>query len=381
MIRVAAVDDEMHATVTIPVSTGVDTVVGQLNGQMVKNMEGKQATIEIKTESASYTLPAQQINIDAVSEKLGQSVKLSDITVSVKIAEPSDQTATIVKNAGKTGTFSVVAPPVNFSIDCTYKGKTVDVSSFNTYVERTVAIPSGVDASKITTGIVVNADGTTRHVPTKIMVIDGKYYAKINSLTNSTYAVVYHPIEFEDVSNHWAKDAIDNMGSRMVISGVGDNNYEPERDITRAEFAAIIVRALGLEPGTGETTFSDVKSTDWYCGYVETAASYGIISGYTNGTFGSNDKITREQAMAMIARAMTITGLNSNLTDGEMSTLLASYSDTKDASSYAMNAIAACLKTGVVSGRTSSTVAPKETITRAEVAAIVERLLQKSNLI
>ena len=255
------------------------------------------------------------------------------------------------------------------------------MDSFNAYVERQIAIPDGVDASKITTGVVVEKDGTIRHVPTRIIEKDGKYYAIINSLTNSTYAVVYNPVEFTDVASHWAKDAIDDMGSRMIISGVSEGVFEPDRDIIRAEFAAIIVRALGLAPGIGENSFSDVASTDWYCGYVETAVSYGIITGYGDGMFGANDKITREQAMTMLARAMKITGLNVSLTGSDVSKLLEVYFDGSSASAYAKDSIAACLKAGIVSGRGNSTIAPKNYITRAEVAVMLQRLLQKSGLI
>ena len=92
------------------------------------------------------------------------------------------------------------------------------------------------------------------------------------------------------------------MGSRMVVTGVGDNNYEPNRNITRAEFATIIVRALGLAPGTGSSGFDDVSTAGWYCGYINTAVDYGIVTGYGDGTFGPNEPITREQAMTMIAR-------------------------------------------------------------------------------
>ena len=54
------------------------------------------------------------------------------------------------------------------------------------------------------------------------------------------------------------------MGSRMVVTGVGSNSYEPDRSITRAEFAAVVVRALGLQKGTTESAFGDVSLTDWF---------------------------------------------------------------------------------------------------------------------
>lgn len=370
-----------HAVVTIPVNTKSDIVVGELNGQMVKNMETRQATLEVRTETASYFLPAQQINIDAISAQVGKSVELKDIKVQVEIAKSTTDTVKVVENSAQKGSFTIVAPPMDFTVKGTYGGKTVDVSKFNIYVERLIAIPDGVDPNKITTGIITEPDGASRHVPTEVTTINGKYYAKINSLTNSTYSVVWHPLEFKDVADHWAKTEVNDMGSRMVVYGVGNDLYEPDRDITRAEFATIVVRALGLKPGDGSNPFNDVDSGEWYCDYIKTATSYKIIEGYGNGKFGPMDKITREQAMTMIARAMNITGLKADLASGDVEKLLAGFTDGNNAADYAKTNIAACVKTGIVAGRGNNLVAPKDNITRAEVAAIVRRLLQKSKLI
>ncbi|PYE60859.1 putative repeat protein (TIGR02543 family), partial [Aneurinibacillus soli] len=370
-----------HAVITIPVKTNSDILVGELTGQMVKNMEQKQAVVEIKTEKASYTLPAQQINIDAVSEQIGKSVNLQDIKVKIEISKPTAETAKIVENSAAKGEFTIVAPPVNFTVKGTYGDKTINVSKFNAYVERTIAIPDGIDPNKITTGVVVDPDGTARHVPTKIVVIDGKYFAKINSLTNSTYSVVWHPLEFKDVEKHWAKNAVNDMGSRMVISGVGHDLFNPDQDITRAEFAAIMVRGLGIKQEDGVAPFADVKAADWYSGAVQTAYKYNLIRGFTDGTFRPNDKITREQAMAIIAKAMKITDLQAKLQPKEAGELLLPFIDAKQASEWAKEGVADCVQSGLVSGRNGQQLAPKEFISRAEVAAIVQRLLQKSELI
>ena len=325
------------STVVIPISGNADQAIGGLTGAMIKSMESKEATLAVKTDSVTYTLPAKEINIDAISKELGTSLDLSNINVQISIAKPSDDTVKVVANAAETGGFTIAVPAVDFTISCTYAGKSVDVSHFNDFVERTVAIPDGVDPSKITTGIVVNADGTTRQVPTKITQIDGKYYAVINSLTNSTYAIIWHPLEFTDVASHWAKIAVNDMGSRMIVTGIGDSKYAPDRDITRAEFAAIVVRALGLAPGTGKTAFADVASSAWYAGYIQTAADYGIISGYSNSAFGPSNKITREQAMAMIARATKITGLDVTAADSSVASILASYTDKSSISGLRIN--------------------------------------------
>lgn len=369
------------ATVTIPIIGSSDVAAGTLTGAMVKSMEDKEATIVIQTASGSYALPASEINVEAVSRQLGTSVSLADINVTVSIAEPSAAMAQVVQSAAARGGYTVMAPAVDFTIACAYGSQTVSVSSFNAYVERTIAIPAGVDPAKITTGVVVDLDGTVHHMPTRVTLIDGKYYAVINSLTNSTYSVIWNPVEFSDVASHWAKDAINNMGSRMVVTGIGNHQYAPQRNMTRAEFAAIVVRALGLEPDTGVSGFSDVPSSQWHSGYVKTAAAYGIIKGFSDGSFRPNDEITREQAMTMLARAMKVTGLNTGLTGSSADELMAAFSDGSVVSGFAKDAVAACLKAGITSGTSVATLSPKSEITRAEVAVMVERLLQKSNLI
>lgn len=371
-----------NATVTIPVKNDAVTVVGQLNGQTVKNMENKEAVLEIKTENVSYTIPASQINIDNISEQIGKQVELKDIKVNVTISTPTQDTVKIVENTAQKNNYQVVVKPVDFEISCTSRDKTVEVSKFKGYVERTVAIPDGIDPGRITTGIVLNADGTFSHVPTTIMTIDGKYHAKINSLTNSTYSVIYNPKTFKDVENHWARDAVDDMGSRLIVSGTGNDMFEPDKEITRGEFAAIVVRTLGLmRSGTGKAYFSDVSDNNGYYNAISIAYEYGIISGYGNSKFGPADKITREQAMLMIARAMKITGLEMDINENETNSLLADYTDGTAASDYAKASMAACLKAGVIIGGNDRTIAPKSDITRAEVAVIVQRLLKKSELI
>lgn len=188
--------------------------------------------------------------------------------------------------------------------------------------------------------------------------------------------------EVSYVATHWAKDDVNDMASRLIIDGIGNGSFEPERDITRAEFATIVVKALGvMKPGTGKDAFNDVTKDAWYYDAVSIASEYGIISGYGNGQFGATDKITREQAMTMVARAMKITGLKVEFQAGEVEHLLKEFSDSEQAAEWAKESMAACVKAGTVSGKGGKTIAPKDEITRAEVAVIVRRLLQKSSLI
>lgn len=372
---------EAQKTVTIPVKGNIDTFIGELDGDMIKTVENKAATLEIKTDTATYALPASEIRIEKIVEQLGSNISLKDVGVKIKIEKSNQETVKVVENSGRNQGFTIVAPPMEFNVTVSSGDKKVEIKKFESFIERTVAIPDGVDASKITTGVVVEQDGSVRHVPTRVVIIDGKYYARINSLTNSTYSVVWHPVEFKEAENHWAKASLNDMGSRMVINGVADGIIEPDRDITRSEFAAIVVRGLGLKEEVYGNTFKDVKADDWYSGFIQTAYEYNIISGYDNGNFGLADKITREQAMTMIARAMKISKLKSELKEQEQNTLLAGFVDSNMSSDWAWKSIAECIKAGIVMGKSGGVLAPGDNITRAEACVIIQRLLQKSNLI
>ncbi|MDF3002576.1 MAG: hypothetical protein K0Q48_2695 [Bacillota bacterium] len=135
---------------------------GVLDGQTIKDMEKKESILEIRTASAIYSLPAAEINIDSVSSQFGQSVKLKDIIMSVKIEVLTEDATKVVVDTANKNNYQVLVKPVDFEITCTNGGKTVTVSKFNGYVERMVSIPDGIDSKKVTTGVVLNKNGRAR---------------------------------------------------------------------------------------------------------------------------------------------------------------------------------------------------------------------------
>lgn len=373
-----------NAIVTIPVTGNGqgDLVIGELTGQTVKLMADKQAVLVLQTDMASYTLPAQQINIEKLAQQLGVNSdnSLENIKLQIEISQPTEAVMQTAQSAAQQKGYTLLGSPVDFKVTATLNGKSVSVDKFNSYVSRTIVLPANVDPNQITTGVVVDTEGTVRHVPTKITQVNGMYHAQINSLTNSVYAVIWHPHTFTDVAQHWAKTEVNDMGSRMVIEGITDTTFEPNRGVTRAEFAAILVRGLGLKPGVRVNSFKDVNGNEWYADAVTTAASYGLIDGYEDGTFRPQAQITRQEAMALIARAMTVTGMETATSAGNVQQW-SDYADAEQVASWAKDAVASSISTGLVSGRGKDTIAPNQSITRAETAAIIRRLLQQSGLI
>ena len=122
-----------------------------------------------------------------------------------------------------------------------------------------------------------------------------------NLLLNKNVTVT---VSFSDVApTAWYADAVNALASLGIVQGVGDNMFAPERTITRAEFTVIAMRFADLPTG-GSNPFSDVRTTDWFYAQVVGAAQYGWITGYTNGTFGPLNTITRAEVTAIVNRML-----------------------------------------------------------------------------
>nr|WP_243735005.1 Ig-like domain-containing protein [Paenibacillus turpanensis] len=379
---IARIEQDSSRSVSIPVQSDSEIVIGELNGQLVKAMERKEAVIEIQTNRAHYTLPASQINIDRISSQMGAKVELKDITIGIRIAQSSQENRDQMKLASQKEKLELVIEPVDFEVQATYNGNTVDVNTFNSYVERAIAIPNGVDPSRITTGVVLNSDGTISHVPTKVVSMDGAYFALISSLTNSTYSVVWNPTSFTDVEQHWSKDSVNNMGSRLIIQGISDQEFAPDQNITRAEFAALVTRAMGLYKTSHQAgvMMTDIHSSEWYYQAVQAALAYGLVNGYEDGTFQPNQTISRVEAMVILNRAMKLSKLEEGMNQQEAVQLLDQFDDHREVGDWAVNATAAVVNQGIAQGYNGN-LHPADSVTRAQTAVMLEKLLQKADLI
>ncbi|MBB6635238.1 InlB B-repeat-containing protein [Cohnella thailandensis] len=361
-------------------SFAAEQVVVELNGEIVKALEKKQATLEIRTTNGSYRLPAVQVLIDNLARQLGQEVALADIAVQIRIGQSSAETVASAEQAANAGGYRIVAAPVEFSVVASFGGHTAETDRFGQFVEREIPLPEGIDRSKVTTAVVVEPNGAARHAPTRVIERDGRLYAVVSSLTNSDYALVDHSAAFADVNGHWSREAVNEMASRMIVNGTDGSHYKPDAAVTRAEFAAIVVRALGL-PDTGTASgFADVEDGAWYAGAADQAQRIGLIEGYSDGTFRPNATITREEAVAITARAMELVGVDTVLSAEDSARILSAFKDAEDIGSWAKPSAAAAVANGLAAG-SGSRFMPGSKMTRAETAAIVQRLLKQAGLI
>ena len=190
---------------------------------------------------------------------------------------------------------------------------------------------------------------------------------------------VYPGKTFPDISAHVNRADIEALAARGIISGKTDTSFDPDATMTRGEFAAIVVRGLGLSEKAG-SVFADVPAQSWYAGYVGSAYSYGIVSGVSAGAFNPEGTITREEAAVMVARAAKLCGLDTALGAGAVRDMLAQFTDYITASDWARPSLAFCYREDILS-RADLEIRPGAAIKRCEVAGMLFRLLGAASLL
>jgi len=184
---------------------------------------------------------------------------------------------------------------------------------------------------------------------------------------------------FADIIGHKDKTSIEALASREIINGKRENDFEPDRTMTRAEFAAIIVRGLGL-PQKSNTFFKDVTANEWFYNYVGTAYSYGIIKGISEDEFNPYGTITREEAAVMVTRAAKLCGLDTEMDVIAVRDVLAQFSDYVKASQWAQSSLAFCYNEKILDDSVMD-IMPRETVTRAEIASMLYNMLSLAKLV
>lgn len=184
---------------------------------------------------------------------------------------------------------------------------------------------------------------------------------------------------FSDIAGHENRLAIEALAARGIVNGKNGNLFEPDAAMTRAEFAAIVVKGLGL-PETGGTAFSDVAAETWYYSYINTAYAYGIVTGKSETQFVPEGTITREEAAVMTARAAAVCGMGALPDADRARDALAGFTDYMTAGEWARPALAFCLNERILSDEALE-LYPKQKIKRCEMAQMLYSMLEAAKLL
>jgi uncharacterized protein YqgV (UPF0045/DUF77 family) len=184
---------------------------------------------------------------------------------------------------------------------------------------------------------------------------------------------------FVDVQGHLNQDAIEELASRQIIAGKGGNLFDPSASLTRAELAAIVVKALGLDSKAGDA-FRDVPRDSWYAGAVGAAFDYGLVSGTSVTTFDPQGLVTREQAAAFVAKAARLAGLDTSMEQAAVRDTLAPFADYISVAPWAQGAVAFCYSSDILP-QSDMEIKPQEPIQRGQMAEMLFKMLQIAKLL
>ncbi|MBR4655976.1 MAG: S-layer homology domain-containing protein [Oscillospiraceae bacterium] len=242
---------------------------------------------------------------------------------------------------------------------------TVTVGNKVADISLQVELPAPKDGQVL---VLVNADGTEKVIK-KSVVENGKAYGEISN--GATVKVVANKKTFKDVKDSdWFASAVDFVSSHELFQGVGDGEFAPKSNMTRAMLVTVLYR-LQDEPKTaGKASFNDVPADTWYTEAVAWAAGEGIVLGNGDG-FAPNDNITREQIATILYRYMKYLGVDVSA-KGDLN----KFKDGKDVSSWAQDAMLWAEKVGLFQGDDQGNLNPRSNATRAEVATLMQRLVK-----
>lgn len=184
--------------------------------------------------------------------------------------------------------------------------------------------------------------------------------------------IIAEPYSDQSAIAGWAADWVREARASGVLLGKDDQRdaaFEPKRGVTRAEFVAAMVRAIGVEPAAAgkAPAFADVAAEAWYAGEIEAAAQAGLIAGVEPGKFAPDAPLTREQAAQLLARALKIQSV----------TAVIPFADEARVAPGAKASVQAAIERGWMTLQADGTFLPKSTVTREQAAVIAVRLFRE----
>lgn len=176
---------------------------------------------------------------------------------------------------------------------------------------------------------------------------------------------------FADVSGHWAEEGIRFCVEAGLFQGTSDTKFSPEQSMNRAMLVTVLWRLAGEPKVSGKNTFSDVAAGTYYADAIRWASKNGIAEGYSDGTFGVDDSVTRQQLALFLYRYAKHMGY-----DVSKVASLSGFSDAGEVAVWAKTAMGWVTGEGIITGSTGGQLLPKGNATRAQVAMILMRFVE-----
>lgn len=169
----------------------------------------------------------------------------------------------------------------------------------------------------------------------------------------------------------WAKDYIEALADRGILSGVDEKRFLPNEAVTREQFVKMIAEAMQLSADSATTEFSDVRPDAWYAPYIAAAQKHGIIGGITEELFGVGAAVTRQDMCVILQRVLSAKGISAAADGAE------AFADASAIAPYAREAVGQMKALGIVNGLEDNTFAPLSYMSRAQAAKVLYLMLKQ----
>ncbi|QAY67083.1 S-layer homology domain-containing protein [Paenibacillus protaetiae] len=331
--------------------------------------------VDMKLAAGSVQLKLRDL-LEQAAASAGSPQMVQGLSLSMAQADPS-QISSAQQALIRSGAEAISAPVWYKAGYTDEAGSQYSLAGLTGYMKRTFAIGS---AKPLYGSTVVRWDaaaGAFQFVPAVFKQVGGIWTAELKDLGTGLYIAVSHPVSFADTAQHWADSDISLLASMFVVNGDTQGKFNPNASITRAEFAALITRVLGLEGGSfgSSSSFTDVQDASWYANAIRAAAAAGIITGYEDGGFHPNAAVSRQEMAVMLLRAIHFAGA-----DASSGTSAVTFHDGTHIAGWAAESVAQAAQLGLIKGDSSGAFRPSDHATRAESAAMLLRLMRYAGL-
>ncbi|MGB8955472.1 MAG: S-layer homology domain-containing protein [Tumebacillaceae bacterium] len=361
-------------TISIPTrdKAAVVSVPGSII-QQVQTSYGNDAHLLVAAEAGTYDLPLKAIN----SLLLNAVKSATDGMLRFTIQPPTASNANSIDWQLVDLKAQKMVAPVEFKVEAAYGGQSIPIRDYgDAFVSYSIDLTGATLKDDLVPSALFKHPATGNLVPTPSRLYrDSVGHGKLVIMRtgNGTYVPVQAKRTFDDIRFNPRSSQIEALASRYVISGKSATQYDPNGQITRSEFATLMVRALGLSDKQGSSQFLDVPTNEWFTDTVAIGSSLGLISGNTPLQFAPYDPITREQMAALLARSLQYVQPKPYV---DTIRILAGASDRDKISSWAREDVALAISTGILSPSYAGNIEPARPATRAESADMLYNLLQ-----
>lgn len=350
--------------------------------------DGDKAIVELGSGVTSTSIPVQEIG------GLSLQVKVANAVVTVQ-ADSLKRWLTAAGNPSGASVEVIVAPVAagdmanapaqggqarvkvaglvyDITLKLKHNNEVTEISDVDGGVEITLPYNRGADAGLLGVYYYNEASKEWEYVGGQVDAAKRAVTVTLEHL--SKYAVLEYAKTFTDVpSSHWAARTLQVLAAKRIINGTSDTHFTPNGQTTRAEFTALLVRALGLTDAASSVPFNDVRTGEWYAKEVAIAYEADLISGVSEARFDPNAKITREQMALLLVRAYEHKNGAIAATGEEQAGL----ADGSSLSSWAIEGVGKAIAAGLLHGKGNGIFDPASDASRAETAQAILNLLDK----